>query len=493
VTSSLTPEQRALLARRLAQRRAASPTTIPRRSPDAVVPLSPTQRSMWLLAQLDATSVAYNHIVPYRVTGPLDVAALHDALRSVVRRHESLRSVVAVGDDGVPTARIIDAAVADPPLSIARCDSAEPGELDALLRAEARRPFDLERDLPLRLLVVQHDDQHHTVGFIAHHIALDNLSMALIQSQLIARLAGAVHDDDGDGGEDDEARLQYGDFAVWLDERLAGDHGDELAAFWRAALGEIPALELPLDRARPATQQFEGGRVPVALDATTAAAVRAAARAAGVTEFMFLFAAFAVLLYRWSGQPDFAVGTPFANRDRVELEALVGFVNNTLAVPVHLRGQPRWRDALAAARTTLLDAFAHGELPFERVVHEVNPPRDASRNPIFQVNFRVAPTAPAAVEAGGLRWERSTIDLGYSKFDLALELHVGADGIGGHVEYNSALFDDTTAAHVAEAYATTLAAVTSDPDVPVLALPAVARSSSARSGPMRRARPPRVR
>jgi hypothetical protein len=478
VTSSLTPEQRAQLARRLAQKRAAAPATIPRRRPDAVVPLSPTQRSMWLLAQLDATSVAYNHITPYRVTGPLDVAALHEALRAVVRRHESLRSVVAVGDDGVPTARVVDASAADPPLSRAAC---APEELDGLLRAEARRPFDLERDLPLRLVVVRHDEQHHTVGFIAHHIALDNLSMALIQSELIARTARQA--------PDDAEPLQYGDFALWLDERLAGPHGDELAAFWRAQLADVPALELPLDSGRPETQQFAGGRAPVAVDPSTAASMRSAARAAGVTEFMFLFGAFAVLLYRWSGQPDFALGTPFANRDRVELETLVGFVNNTLAIPVDLRGLPHWRDALAATRATLVDAFAHGELPFERVVLEVNPPRDASRNPIFQVNFRVAPTLPAAIDAGGLRWERYTLDLGYSKFDLALELHVGADGIGGHVEYNSALFDGTTAARVAEAYATTLRAVSADPDIPVLSLPAVARSRAPRTGPMRRVRP----
>src|SRR5207244_13230527 len=131
----------------------------------------------------------------------------------------------------------------------------------------------------------------------------------------------------------------------------------------------------------------------------------------------------------------------------------------TLAIPVSLRGQARWRDALGALRAALVDAFAHGELPFERVVQEVNPARDPSRNPIFQVNFRVAPTLASTVDAGGLRWERGSVDIGYSKFELALELHVGNASIGGHVEYNSALFDTTTAANLAAAYRATLRAV----------------------------------
>lgn len=471
---SLSAAQREALARKLAQRRASvPPASIPRRPPDAVVPLTAPQRSLWLLAQIDPESVAYNAIVPLRLVGPLDVDALVAAFCGLVARHETLRTTVAVDATGTPHA-VVQPPTTAPQVAI---ETTPLAEVDERLRRAGREPFDLGSDLPVRLLVLRHDTGTHTIALVAHHIALDNLSVAVLLEELRSSYAGRP--------PTEEPHLHYGDYAVWQEARLSGPVGDAHAAFWRDALRVLPPhLDLPTDHPRPTHATSEGGRAPLVVDGQTAARVPAAARTLGLTPYMYLLTVFAVVLHRWSGARDFAIGTPFANRDRVEIERLVGFVNNTLAIPVHIRADATWRETATALRDVVVESFAHAELPFERVVQELNPPRDVSRNPVFQVNFRLAPSVARRNETDGLVWDRLSIDLAYSKFDLAIEVRLADDAIGGHVEYNAALFDRGTADAVATAFAATLAAVTADPDVALLAL-APAKNAPSKA-PMRR-------
>ena len=476
---SLSARQRAALARKIAQRRAAAPPeTIPRRASDAVVPLTAPQRALWLLARIDPESVAYNAIVPLRLVGRLDVDALVVAFRWLVARHETLRTTVAVGAGGTPHAVVLPPTT-EPEVHV---EHAPITELEDRLRRAGRRPFALEADLPVRLIVLRHDARTHTMALVAHHIALDNLSVAVLLAELRAHYAGEP--------PTDEPRLQYGDYAVWQEARLASPVGEQHAAFWRDALRDLPPhLDLPTDHARPAVMTSAGGRAPLDVGVDTAAAVPPAARALGLTPYMYMLGAFAVVLHRWSGQRSFAIGTPFANRDRVEVERLVGFVNNTLAIPIRIDPNATWRETATTVRSAVVDSFAHAELPFERVVQALNPPRDVRRNPVFQVNFRLAPPLAHRIEGDtrGLTWERLSIDLEYSKFDLALEVHLGAGSITGHVEYNAALFDRGTAEAVAATFARTLETVTLDADVALLALGAPKNAPATRT-PMRRRR-----
>ncbi len=477
----LTPEQRAVLARRLAQRRAEADRLVPRAA-GVPVPLSYTQRSLWLLEQMNPDAVAYNHLVATRARGPLDVEALGDAFVDVVACHEALHSAVVVDSNGLPYAEPL-------PPAAARfvVDDLEPDDdaIAARLLVESRRPFDLA-GLPVRFLVLRHGPDDHTLAFMAHHIALDNSSLVVILADLEAAYAARAA---GHEPQLESAAVQYGDYAVWQAGRLTGERREKLVAYWREELrGLPPLLELPLDHARPATQHFAGAREPIVVGAETVAALHAACRREGVTPYMFLLAVFGVVLYRWSGQGDLAVGTPYAGRDRVELERMVGFVNNTLVLRARLGGNPTWRDALATTKRTVLNAFEHAELPFELLVEELNPPRRPAYNPVFQVNFRVAPPIMPRLALAGVALSPLPIDLQYAKFDLALELHLRDDGIGGHVEYNRALFADSTARAVADAYDDTLRAVLAEPDMRLLTVPGVRPSTAARRQPMRRQR-----
>jgi non-ribosomal peptide synthetase component F len=284
--------------------------------------------------------------------------------------------------------------------------------------------------------------------------------------------------------------LDTRDHAVWQRRSLDGARLERLTEHWRQHLaGAPPLIALPLDRPRPPVQGFAGARHPIDLDDDLLRGVVAAARSLGVTPYMYLLAVFGLLLYRWSGQTDVVVGTPAANRSRVELEGLVGLLTNTIVMRIGLDGNPTFAELVARVRAVALANYDHDELPFERIVDAVRPPRDPSHHPLFQVNFRVAPPSAPQLVLPGLVVQPVPIDIGYSKFDLALELQLRTDRIGGYIEYNEALFEPTTTAVVAGGLEVLLRAVVADPHRPIATLPAVAPVAAPRRvGPGRERR-----
>lgn len=462
----LSPEQRAALARRVAAQRAATRAApIPPRPAGTPVPLSSRQRSLWLVDALGPGTTAYNHVIALDVVGPLSTQSLCDAFRAVIVRHEALRSTVRVDDDGRPWADIKPVTALDVDIDVRRVPAeAAEGEL----RRAALRPFDLGADLPVRLLVLEHDSLHSTIGVLGHHIALDNRSAAVVIDELFA-----LYDVTARGRTPPtEPLLQYGDLVVWEERMVDASATERLTQWWRDHLdGVDPVLTLPTDRPRANSTTHAGARSSIDLSAVATAAAREAARRSGVTEYVWFLTSFAATLARWSGQRSFAIGTPYAGRERAELVDVVGFVNNTLVVPVRVDAATTWRDLLDTTRTAVLGAFEHAALGVAQVVEAVAPPRDLSRNPLFQTNFRIAPPVSDEFTCADLRIRRVHVDLGYSKFDFSFELHSRDDSIAGHAEYATSLFDASTVHAVIATWQSIVDAVLEDPSIPIAALP----------------------
>ncbi len=505
--AQLSPEKRALLRKALARRGAEGaggpatrprPEPIPRRGPGDPSPLSFGQQSLWFFDQWEPGTFVYNAALGFRVIGPLDVDVLAVAADAVVRRHEALRTVFRPAGPGGPDPEGQPVQVVletwPNPVRTVELPAGGAGGVEgsgALVRREVQRPFDLAADLMMRILVVRHAPDDATVVLGFHHIAVDNWSGGLVCRDLSQAYAALA-----EGGEPAlaEPALDPRDHAVWQRGCLQGAPLERLTEHWRRHLaGAPPLLALPLDRPRPAVQGFAGARHPIELDEDLLRGVGAAARSLGVTPYMYLLAVFGLLLYRWSGQTDVVVGTPAANRGRLELEGLVGLLTNTIVMRIGLDGNPTFAELVGRVRSVALANYDHDELPFERIVDAVRPPRDPSHHPVFQVNFRVAaPSAPLLV-IPGLVVEPVPIDIGYSKFDLALELQLRADHLGGYVEYNEALFEPATIAVVVGGLEVLLRAVVADPHRPIATLPAVGPVAAPRRvGPGRARRSPEV-
>jgi non-ribosomal peptide synthetase component F len=265
--------------------------------------------------------------------------------------------------------------------------------------------------------------------------------------------------------------IQYADFAVWQRERLQGAELERLTSYWATALEGAPELlRLPTDRPRPALQRHDGAHRRFELERSLGEALTALGREQGATFFMTMLAAFAVLLYRLSGEEDVVIGSPIANRNNLELQGLIGFFTNTMALRVRLGGNPSFREVIARARATALGAYDHQDLPFEKVVETLAPRRDPSYNPLFQVNFRAQATERPALALSGIAVEPLTVDIGFSRFDLALELELGAGALAGYFEYDRDLFEAATVAGFEQDLRALLEQVVRDPDEPVLAL-----------------------
>ncbi len=486
----LSPAKRALLARALERRReAASARTIPRRASAAPAPLSFAQQRMWFLEQLQPGAPTFNGARALRLRGQLDRGALERALRAVIGRHESLRTVVvpyaeAGRTPGADAGRTLDtetgrALAAEPVQGLLDAGSfalaIEPGppprseqELDERLRELSRRPFDLTGDLMLRATLVALGPEEHVLLLNMHHIAADAHSDGILFSEL-SELYDAARS--GRAPEVPPLPIQYADYAVWQRERLQGEALRALRSHWARALAGAPELlRLPTDRPRPAVQRHEGSHHRFTLDRQLADALLEIGRPQGATFFMTALAAFATLLARLTGEQDIVIGSPIANRNEVELQGLIGFFTNTIALRIRLDGNPSFRDVVGRARAAALDAYAHQELPFEQVVEAVAPRRDPSRNPLFQVNFRAQAHPRPAPALSGLQVEPLPVDIGFSRFDLALELEVAGPALRGFFEFDRDLFDAASITGFEERLRELLARVVEDPDVPLLAL-----------------------
>lgn len=467
--SALSPAKRALLERALKRRResgTAAGEGIPRRSDRGPAPLSYSQQRMWFLQQWEPEAPTFNGARATRLLGPLDREALEYALSSIVARHESLRTVFRGSTE--PRQVVLSSWSLKLPVMV--LGDRDPGErtLHELVRELSREPFDLAKDLMLRATLIERSAQEHILLIRMHHIAADAHSDSVLYGELSELYNARVQ---GRPPRLPELPIQYSDFAVWERERLRGALLEELRSYWARKLdGAPPLLPLPTIRERPAVQRHEGAHHALELPRSLAEALLALGRQEGLTFFMTMLAAFETLLYRISGESDIVIGSPITNRDRLELQGLIGFFTNTIALRTRLDGNPTFRETMRRARETALGAYAHQDLPFEKVVEAVQPKRDPSYNPIFQVNFRAQATERPGPALDGLQAQALPVDIGFSRFDLALELVLGKDSLSGYLEYDRDLFDLDMISGLEQDLGALLAAVGADPDAPILAI-----------------------
>ncbi len=470
----LSAQERAVLARRLADRRAQQDWSIRPRQEGAEVPMSFAQWRLWFLEQLMPGTNAWNAAVAARIDGPLNAPALERSLEHLVQRHPTLRTVFAA-PGGKPRPVPLEGTQAE--LTLPAVD-AEQDAIRGLVEAEIARPFDLERDLMLRARLIRLGAEDHVLVLVAHHIAVDGWSKGLLLEDLAAAyeaLAG------GDEPHLPELGIEYADFAIWQRSRLSGARLQELIEYWRSRVAGAPAaLELPTDHPRPRTQSFRGAVRWVEMPGSLVKPLLARGRAERATPFMTMLAAFKAMVHAQTGQDDILVGSPAAMRTHPELERIVGCFANTLIYRTSLAGAPSFRQLLARVRETALGVYAHQELPFEKVVEAVAPPRDPSRNPLVQVNMRLEGEEPQ-LRLAGTRCEPIVLDPGVARFDLAIELAPEGDGLGGYLEYDTALFDAASAETFAGDFVAILRALAASPDEPITELEPVRAIRARRS------------
>ncbi|GHE98055.1 non-ribosomal peptide synthase/polyketide synthase [Streptomyces griseoluteus] len=433
------------------------------------------QLRMWFLNRFEGTGAStYNLPVALRLSGALDRSALEAALRDVVHRHESLRTVFPEGADGAPYQKILEVEDAWIELLWTEVDSAR--ELAERLTEEASRGFDLTCEIPLRASLLADEDGTCVLLVVLHHIAGDGWSMAPLARDITtayeARAAGAAP-------EWAPLAVQYADYALWQRE-LLGEESDPASvlsrqvAYWRDALAGLPEqLELPTDRPRPAVATFRGDTVPVEIVPDVHAQLVALARESGASVFMVLQAAFAILLSRSGAGEDIPIGSPIAGRTDEALDDLVGFFVNTLVLRTDLSGDPTFRELIGRVRETDLAAYAHQDVPFEHLVEVLNPARSMSRHPLFQVMLALQNNDEAHLRLPGVTSAGESARSAVAKFELSLALRErhasdGAPGgITGGLEFATDLFDAATVRRLGDRWTRLLAALVADPDQPI--------------------------
>jgi amino acid adenylation domain-containing protein len=429
-----------------------------------VLPASFAQQRLWFLDRIEAGGAVYNVPLASRLRGPLRVEVLERALATIVERHESLRTVFAL-EDGIPVQVIAEApAFALPVVDLSGEPDAEERAL-ALATEQACEGFDLSADPLLRAQLIRIADEDHVLSLTIHHIAADAWSMGVLNREL-STLYGALAE--GRDPELPELPIQYGDFAVWQRQWMEDGGLDGQLEYWERALAGAPTLlELPTDKPRPAEQSFRGTTLRRVLPAELLAGLKSLGDREGATLFMTLLAAFSTLMSRYSGQQDIVVGSPVANRNRLELEGLIGLFVNTLPLRTDLSGQPSFREAIRRAREACLGGFSNQDLPFEKLVQELNPERDRSHAPLAQVLFVLQSSVEKPVTLPGLEQERVVTERGTSKFDLSLFASEVPDGLRVSIEYCTDLFEEATIERMIEHFRVLLESAVEDPDCPV--------------------------
>ena len=433
-------------------------------------PASFPQQRLWMLDRMDPGRALYAVPLALRLRGPLDQAALQRALHALAERHESLRTVFRWMEGGAMQVVLPRGALPIESADLAGVDAAgREAELRRRLADEAGRPFDLEQGPLARIHLYRLDADDHVLLLNLHHVITDGWSTGVLLRDLAA-LYGACSR--GEPSPLSAPGLQYADYAAWQREHLSGAVFDAQLAYWTEALADAPALlALPADRPRPPVWDGTGAAERFRLPREVADAVDARARAEGCTPFMVLLAALQALLGRYARQDDVVVGTPVANRARPETRDVVGCFVNTLALRADLSGDPSFRALLHRVREGAVGAFAHQEMPFERLVDELKVPRSAAHAPLFQVMFSLHPADEGTAALPGLQTEPVPVAGTQALFDLTLVLRPDGDGMAGALEYATALFDRATALRMIGHFRTLLAAACAAPDAPLSALP----------------------
>ncbi|MEU4558324.1 amino acid adenylation domain-containing protein [Actinoplanes sp. NPDC023936] len=441
---------------------------IPRRGDDGPAPLSFSQQRLWFLERMVPDSPAYNTPMAVELRGPLDTGALRFAVQRIVDRHEALRTVIAESD-GEPVQIVRPPAPVDLPVTdlTGLPEAGHDRRVRDLLQEEAARIFDLPVGPLVRFGLLRLSAERHVFLVNWSHLIADGWSGRIFSRELAECYAAYVA---GRPPRLPELKLQYADFAVWQRDRLRGPELERQVRYWRDRLAGIPAvLELPSDRPRPVVQSFRGDTLRFTVDAELTARVRQLCADTDATLFTVLLSAYAVVLSRWSGRPDVVIGTPVANRGRPELEDVFGFFANTLALRTTLDGDPSFRDLVSRAGPAVIADFAHQDLPFEKLVEELQPERSTSHNPIFQVMLALNNTPPPTVELTPDTHLAGLIegDTGAAKFDLWLSLADAGQTLPGGLEFATDLFDTGTAERFLTGFRRVLEQVVADPDLPI--------------------------
>ena len=445
------------------------PTAIPHRQEGEAVHLSAAQRRMWFLARLYPDDPTYNQSRAYRLVGEIDVDALDRSVRYIARRHEILRTSYSLVNDEPEPIISEDIGLAIKRAELREIPSSQQNEaLQTLLLSEMQKPFDLESGPPWRILLVHLSSQEHVLLRVAHHIVSDGWTSGIFERELSTVYSAFVR---GLEPHLPVLPIQYADYAAWQRESLQGTTFEAQLSYWKTQLAGLSKLDLPTDRPRPPVASHRGASLTVDLPAPLVAALKGIGRQDGATLFMKLVAIFQVLLYRYSGQEDIAVGIPIAGRKHTELEGLLGFFTNTLVMRTDLSGSPSFRKLLARVRGTALDAYTHQDVPFERLVEKLAPERDMSCNPLFQVTFMLQNVPDAALALEGMEISSLPLESHSAKFDLTLSVRESAQGLQTTWEYATDLFDAVTVKRMAQHFKRLLEAVVADPDQAIGELP----------------------
>ncbi len=462
-----------VLRQRSSSNRIAAPP-IKHRANNEPAPLSFAQERLWFLDQLEPESTVYNVCRASRLSGNLSSSALEASLNEIVSRHETLRTALRL-IDGKPVQIVQPAGRIPIDFTDLRSvpESERDAEIQLRIKAEAVRAFDLQSAFLLRCMLLRVADQEHILVLMTHHSATDAWSMGILARELWT-LYDAFSNSKPSPLE--PLPVQYSDYAAWQRNWLQGEVLDTQLSYWQERLKDLLVLNLPTDRPRKPRQSFHGARLPIVLPEDLTRSVSELSDRFAVTPFMTLLAAFQVLLYRYTGQEDVVVGSPIANRRRQEIEGLIGFFVNTLVLRADLSGNPGFKELLARVREVCLGAYAHQDLPFEKLVHKLHPERDQSRNPLFQVMFVLQNATRPFTGIPGFRIEPLEVATSRSPFDLSLFLREREGKYIGYIEYSTDLFDRDRIERMAGHYRTLLEGIVSDPDQSIATLPILTKS-----------------
>jgi amino acid adenylation domain-containing protein len=432
--------------------------------------LSFAQEQLWLLDQLAPGMAAYNIPKAFRLTGPLDVTSLAQSLQEIIKRHEALRTTFTAVD-GRP-AQIIASTL---PLTMATVDLRGLPEAEREAKAqrlaieEAQQSFDLERGPLLRATILRLGEQDHIFLLTVHHIVSDGWSMGVLFRELAALYKAFSA---GKPSPLPELPIQYADFAHWQRQWLQGEVLKTQLAYWTKHLaGDLPVLQLPTDRPRSAVHTFSGSKQSLELSPPLTKALKLLSLREGTTLYMTLLAAFKTLLYRYTGMEDVLVGSPISNRNRIEVEGLIGFFVNTLILRTDLSGNPSFRELLGRLRKVALEAYANQDLPFEHLVAELQPARSLSHGLLFQAFFNLLNITDDRLELSGLTLSPLEVDDGMAKFDLTLTIIEEPERLSATLNYRADLFTADSMAQLLRHFQTLLAGIVAEPEQGIAAIP----------------------
>jgi amino acid adenylation domain-containing protein len=432
--------------------------------------LSFAQQRLWFLEQLQPGSATYNIPTAVRLTGSLDVAILIRALNEIVRRHEVLRTQFLTVD-GNPVINIKTSVAVNVPIIDLQALNLLEQELEirALFIQESNQPFDLANDVLLRVKLLRLNRDEYVILFTMHHIVSDGWSMEVLVRELTTLYTAFITNQTSSLPE---LPIQYVDFAMWQRQWLQGEVLETQLDYWRQKLnGILPVLQLPTDYPRTRVQTFQGAIESFALSLDLSHAITSLANRVGVTPFVVLLTAYKILLHRYTGQTDILVGTPSANRQRREVEGLIGFFVNTLVLRTDISQNPTFNELLQQVRSTTWQAYDHQDIPFEKLVEVLQPERDLSFNPLFQVKFRLENAPTEQLNLPGLTLSPVKRSEASAKLDLSLDMYETSTGIVGAFEYNKGLFAPETIARMVGHLQTLLTAIVSNPEQRISELP----------------------